>query len=338
LMQRLSKLPNVTGVGGINDFPIGPGWFANGQFLEMSRPDEFQSFEDFQKLKPENVKQRSGYAGYRVATEDYFRVMGIPLLRGRWFEAADGPDAPHVAVISKSLAEAKWPGQDPIGRFVQFGNMDGDMRGLRIVGIVGDVREGSLENEPEPLFYGNVRQRTGSRFSIIVRGTDAPGANLAAQQIVRELNPQLPVVTRTVQGEVDRTLSGRRFSLILIGVFGTAALVLATMGLYGVISYVVAQRTREIGIRMALGADTASLIRVVVGRGAVLALTGIAIGLASALALTRTLEGFLFGVTPADPIALASVVGLIGGAVLIASYLPARRALRVAPVITLRTD
>ncbi|MEX2283060.1 MAG: ABC transporter permease [Gemmatimonadota bacterium] len=340
LMNQLRRLPGVTGVGGINDFPLGGTWYANGQFIEMTRPDELTSWDDYRKLKPEDLKQRAALAGFRVASEDYFQVMGIPLIRGRLFQPTDGPDAPHVAVISQALAKLKWPNQDPIGRFIQFGNMDGDLRAFRIVGIVGDVREISLERAPEPLFYGSARQRSGAAtsFSIVVGGTDAAAANLAAQQMVRQLDPQLPVVVRTFQEKVDRTLSGRRFSLTLIGVFGSAALILATMGLYGVISYVVAQRTREIGIRIALGASARSLVSVVVGRGATLALVGIAIGLAAALTLTRLLEGLLFGVTAADPIALASVIGLIASAVIVASYLPARRALRVAPIITLRSD
>jgi predicted permease len=338
LMNQLRRLPGVTGVGGINDFPLGGTWYANGQFIEMTRPDEFTSWEDFRKLKPEEVKQRSALAGFRVASEDYFRVMGIPLIRGRLFEETDGPDAPHVAVISQSLAELKWPNQDPLGRFVQFGNMDGDLRAFRVVGIVADVREISLEFPPTPLFYGSARQRAASRFSIVVGGTDAPAANLAAQRMVRQMDPQLPVVVRSMQEKVDRTLSGRKFGMTLISVFGSAALILATMGLYGVISYVVAQRTREIGIRIALGANSRNLVGVVVGRGATLAALGIAIGLAAALSMTRLLEGLLFGVTAADPIALASVIGVIASAVLVASYLPARRALRVAPIITLRSD
>src|SRR5690606_13615495 len=142
------RLPGVTGVGGINDFPLGGGWFANGMFLEMNAPDEIDSFEAFQSLSESEIEARAGFAGYRIATEDYFDVMGIPVIRGRTFERSDVEDAPHVAVIRETLARQKWPDRDPIGRYIQFGNMDGDVRGLRVVGIVGDVREGSLEAEP----------------------------------------------------------------------------------------------------------------------------------------------------------------------------------------------
>ena len=340
IMAQLRRLPGVTAVGGVNDYPLGAGWFANGQFIEMSRPDEITSYDDLAKLSEAEVKRRAGMAGYRVASEQYFRAMGIRVIRGRSFEESDGPDAPHVAVISESLAKSKWPDLDPIGRFVQFGNMDGDVRGFRIVGIVSDVRENSLENAPQLLFYGSSRQRVGSAssFNVVVRGTNSPEAIQAAQRIVRQVDPQVPVVVRSAQDLFDQTLAGRRFSLILLGVFSVTALVLATMGLYGLISYVVSQRTREIGIRQALGAEVGDLLRVVVGRGALLAAIGIAVGLIASLMLGRVVQGMLYGVGATDPVALLGVVGLIGGSVLVASYLPARRALRVAPIITLRSD
>jgi ABC-type antimicrobial peptide transport system permease subunit len=261
-------------------------------------------------------------------------------VRGRLFEPGDGPDAPHVAVISESMASARWPDRDPIGRFIQFGNMDGDRRGFRIVGVVSDVREISLENAPAPLFYASARQRPGaaSRFTIVVSGTDSPETSQAVQRIVRRLDPQLPVAIATAQSALDRSLSTRRFSLMLLGVFSAAALVLATMGLYGIMSYVASQRTREIGIRIALGADKATLVRVVIGRGATLAAVGILVGLISAWMLSRLVQGMLYGVAASDPIAIVGVVLLIGSAVTVASYLPARRALRVAPIITLRSD
>jgi putative ABC transport system permease protein len=340
MMEQLRHLPGVTAVGGVNDYPLGAGWFANGQFIEMTRPDEISSYDELNKLGEAEIKRRAGMAGYRVASEEYFKAMGIRVLRGRTFEESDGPDAPHVAVISESLAKAKWPDLDPIGRFVQFGNMDGDVRGFRIVGIVTDVRENSLEIAPQPLFYGSSRQRVGSAssFNIVVRGTNSPEAMQVAQRIVRQVDPELPVAVRSAQDLFEQTLAGRRFSLILLGVFSVTALVLATMGLYGLISFVVAQRTRELGIRQALGAEAGDLLRVVVGRGAILAAIGVAVGLVAAFMLGRVVQGMLYGVAATDPIALLSVVGLIGAAVLIASYLPARRALRVAPIITLRSD
>jgi putative ABC transport system permease protein len=338
IMQRLAQVPGVAAVGGVNDFPLGGGWFPNGTFVEMTRPDELKSYDDFRKIRDD--KSRLGTANYRVASEGYFRAMGIPLVKGRTFEATDAPDGQHVAVISESLAKTKWPNQDPIGKYIQFGNMDGDLRAFRIVGIVGEVREINVEVPPSPTFYGFYKQRVNAagRFNIVAHGTDRPEAIATAQRIVRELDPELPVVVRTVSDAFGQSVSGRRFNLILIGVFSIAALVLATMGLYGVISYLVAQRTREIGIRLALGATSTDLGRMVLGHGAMLALVGTVVGLAGAFWLKSIISGLLFGVGMLDPVAIAGVIGLIGAAALTASYLPARRAMRVAPVITLRSE
>jgi putative ABC transport system permease protein len=337
LIARLRQLDVVSEVALINDFPLGGRFYANGQFFEMTRPDEFQSYDEIRKLG-EQAKARAGFAGFRIASEDYFRVMGIPLIRGRVFEESDGPDAPHVAVISESLAKTKWPGQDPIGRFIQFGNMDGDRRGFRIVGIVGDVREISPEAVPGPLFYGYYQQRVTSRFSVVLRTAPIAPLGELLQQTVRELNPDVPVQARRIEDAFDRSLAGRRFSLVLIAVFGVSALLLAMLGIYGLIAYLVAQRTKEIGIRMALGASSRDLLRLIVGKGLTLAVVGTSVGVVSALALAKLVEGLLYGVTAYDPVAFGSVIALTLIAVLIASYVPARRALKIAPVDSLRAS
>jgi putative ABC transport system permease protein len=337
LLTRLRSLPGVQNVGLVSSYPLGGGNFPNGQFIEMTRADELPSLEAFRNLGPE-AKARAGLAGFRIASDGYFAAMGIRLIRGRLFEESDGPDAPHVAVISESLAATKWPDQDALGRYIQFGNMDGDLRGFRVVGIVSDVREISPETLPGPLFYGYYRQRMASRFTVVVRTDAAPALAPAAGQIVRALDPELPLQIRTVEEALDRALAGRRFSLTLIGVFSAAALILATLGIYGLISYLVAERTREIGIRLALGAESADVLRLVLGKGVMLAVTGIGVGLAAALGLTRLLEGMLFGITATDPVAFATVTAVTMVAVLVASYLPARRAMRVAPVIAMRAE
>ena len=337
LIARLRALPGADDAGLINEFPIGPGYFSNGQFLELSHPDEVQNFEDFAKLGS-TVADRAGFAAYRVASAGYFTAMGIPLVRGRLFDEADGPDAPHVAVISESLAKTKWPDRDPIGRFVQFGNMDGDLRAFRVIGVVGDVREISPESPPGPIFYGHYRQRPVSRFSLVVRASAASRLAAAARTEVRALEPQAPLHIRPVEEALDAALEGRRFSLVLIGVFGVAALVLAALGIYGLVSYLVAQRTREIGIRLALGADARDVLRLVVGAGARLAAIGLALGLIGAFAATRSLQGMLFGIEATDPVAFAAVVALTMGTVLAACYVPARRAMGLPPSIALRAD
>jgi putative ABC transport system permease protein len=337
LLAELKRLPGVEQAGLISAFPLGGGNFVNGRFLEMTRPDELKSFDDVARLGDE-AKARAGMAGYRIASEEYFRAMDIPLVRGRLFQESDGPDAPHVAVISQSLANAKWPDQDPIGRFVQFGNMDGDLRGFRIIGIVGDVRELSPESLPGPIFYGYYRQRLASRVSVVVRTQSPASLGASARQIARAVDPDMPVQVRTVDDAFDRALAGRRFSLVLIAVFSACALVLATLGIYGLMAYLVSQRTREIGIRLALGAESTDVLRLVVGRGMTLAIAGIGAGLAASLWLTQLLEGMLFGVTRTDPVAFAGVMALTLVAVLLASYIPAARALGIAPAEALRAE
>ena len=336
-MTQLSAIPGVESAGLTNTVPLGGAFFANGQFIEMTRVDEIQSLDDRTRLG-DQLKTRVGFAGYRVASEGYFSTMGIPLVRGRLFDERDGPDAPHVAVVSESLAATKWPNQDPIGRFVQFGNMDGDLRGFRIVGVVGDVREISPETPPGPLFYAYYRQRMATRFSIVLRTAMAASIAPSARQVARQIDPELPVQIRTIEDAFDRAVEGRRFSLTLIVVFSVTALLLATLGIYGLISYLVAERAREIGIRLALGAESNDVLRLVVGRGVLLALVGLAGGIAAALGLTRLLKGMLFEVTATDPPAFVIVVIATLTSVLAASYLPARRAMRVTPVEAMRAE
>jgi predicted permease len=341
LLERLRALPGTTSAGIINDFPIGGVNYANGQFLEMSTPDEIGTFEQYRALAPADINARSGNAGYRIASQGYFDAMGIKVIRGRGFEPGDGAGAPQVALISESLAKTKWGGRDPLGRYIQFGNMDGDMHGLRIVGVVSDVREFGPEALPAPLLYADYRQRPASisSFSAIIRGPAPESIRRSVGQILHDLDPQIPVVTRTMAETIDRTFAGRRFSLLIIGMFSIVALILATLGLYGVISYLVAQRTREIGIRTVLGAPKTMLMRLVLSKAAALALFGTVLGIAGALGFTRLLKGLLFGsVSTTDPASFAGVIATIALAVLAATAVPVRRALRISPMMALRDE
>ncbi|MBV9773354.1 MAG: FtsX-like permease family protein, partial [Gemmatimonadetes bacterium] len=336
LMRRLRAIPGVAEVGGVNDFPLG-GNYSNGTFLVLSRPDEVSSFEDFGRL----AKEQTGNNGaeYRVASEGYFRAMGIPLLRGRGFGPGDGPDAPHVALVSRSLARMRWPGEDPIGKLVQFGNMDGDLHPFTIVGVVGDIREAAVDAEPHPTLYGFSRQRTRSlsHFHVVMQGPIAPAAMIApARRILREMAPEVPPAFRTLDEVFAASLADRRFSLLLLATFGGVALLLAMLGIYGVVSYLVAQRTREIGIRMAFGARAGDVARLVVRHGAALAGAGIGVGLLAALAIERLVAGMLYGVSATDPAAFAGVALLLAAVALSASWIPARRATRVDPMVALR--
>jgi predicted permease len=337
LLARLRALPGVTHAALTNAFPFGKGQFANGMFIEMTRPDEIATREQFVFDAPQ-FKSRTGEAEFRAVGPGYFEAMEIPLVRGRLFDASDAPGRPHVAVISRSLAERQWPGRDPIGRFLQFGNMDGDLTGLRVVGIVGDVRELSPETQPGPMIYVNARQRpaTTSTFSVIVRGPDRRTLAEPVRRIMREILPDSPYELSTVTAGLDRAVGSRRFNLWLIGAFAAAALGLAMLGVYGLVAYAVSQRAREMGIRVALGAEPSSLVRLVLGRTAALTLAGSAAGLVLALLASGAVRGMLFGVTPGDPRVLVSVVAIMLAAALAASYLPARRILKQAPSRALR--
>ena len=339
ITARISALPGVAAVGGVNAFPLTGGNLANGTFIVMSRPDEQLDLSQLPSLMKD--ASRTGDAEFRVAGPGYFKAMQIPVIRGRTFEDRDGPDAPHVGVISASLAKAKWPNEDPIGKIIQYGNMDGDMHPFAVIGIVGDVREASLADQPRPTFYANYRQRPrpAGDFYFVVSGSAPPESIIpAARRIVAELRPDVPPRFRTIETVVSQSVADRRFVLLLVGVFGAAAMLLATLGVYSVIAYVVTQRRQEIGVRVALGARSGDVLRMVLRQGFTLAFFGIAIGTVLALFVARLLSRFLFGVAPNDPVAFGGVIVVLTGVALLASYVPALRATRVDPMTALRNS
>ena len=337
VIARLRRQPGVTGVGLINDFPLGGGGGANGTFIEMTRPDEITSFAQFDLTNP-RLKAMSGSAEYRQVSGDYFTAMGIRLLEGRHIRDSDSPASAHVAVISQSLAATQWPGRSALGRWVQFGNMDGDLRAIRIVGVVGDVREVTPEAQPQPTLYVSARQRPAkaARSSLIVRGPASVTLGDTARRIVREIDAEVPVTIRTVSATLDTALGSRRFTLWLVAAFGGAALALAMIGVYGLVAYTVSLRTREMGIRLALGAEPRSLVWLVVKRGALLAVIGGVAGIAIARLASGALEGLLYGVTAADPATIAATAAFMMAASMAATYAPARRIFKQSPGKTLR--
>jgi len=323
LLERFGQLPGVAAVGGINALPLA-GAGTSGTFLIDNNPEAH------------------GQAGYRVASAGYFAAMSIPLLRGRLFDRGDTVNSPHVAVISRSLARRYWPNDDPIGKRIQFGNMDTDKRFLHVVGVVGDVRN-ALDTEAGPMVYAYSLQRPQwwqvSSLSIVVRGRNQPQALIPAMRAaVEALRPDVPLRFRTLDQVFSSSLDGRRFTIALFGVFAAVALLIAAIGVYGVMAYTVTQRTHEIGIRMALGAQGADVLRLSLGQGMRLAVTGVAMGLLAAFALTRLMKGLLFGVEATDPLTFAVIALLLMIVALLACWFPARRATKVDPMVALRRE
>ncbi|HEY6804339.1 MAG TPA: ABC transporter permease [Pyrinomonadaceae bacterium] len=321
LMQRLAATPGMVASGVISDLPL-TGGGPDGTFLINNNP------------------AKKGNADYRLASAGYFSALSLPLLRGRMFDSSDAPNAPHAAVVSQSLAQKYWPNEDPIGQTIQFGNMDGDLRLLHIVGVVGDIHDYGVDQPPVPTVYGNALQRLPSSSYTVVARSQAGVSSLvpAMREAVRGIDPQLPLKFQTLDQVFSSSLDRQRFSLVIASVFGVAALVLAAMGIYGVTSYAVAQRTQEIGIRMALGAQMKDVLKLVLRNALGLVLVGAGLGLIGAYVATRLMSTLLFGITPTDLFTFVAVPLLLFVVALIASVIPARRATKVDPLVALRYE
>jgi putative ABC transport system permease protein len=336
LIDRLKQLPGMREVGATSGLPM-DGGLPDGMFLLMTQKDLPTTLSGLGPLFQQ--KERIGIADFCVATDGYFSALGIPLIRGRMFDDRDGANLPHVAVVSESLARQRWPNQDPIGHTIQFGNMDGDLRLLTIVGIVGDTHVYGLDAPPRPTVYVNLFQRPRAAVTVTML-SDAEMASVApaAREILKDLDPEIPSRFRTFSQIYSASLGSRRFNVILIGFFGITALLLATAGVFGVMAYSVSRRTREIGVRVALGAGSGSVLRMILGQGMRTIFIGVAIGIIGSLVLTRTVTSLLFGVTATDPLTFGGVTLLLVAAALLACYIPARRATRVDPTVALRYE
>jgi|CZKS01.1.fsa_nt_gi putative ABC transport system permease protein len=323
VLENVQSLPMVRSAGVTNQLPL-------------DTSDEPRT--DFTIVGRAPLPSGQGYlADYRNASPDYFRAMGIPLLKGRVFTDQDKADRPLVVIINETLARRYWPdGGNPIGQRLRLGP-----RFIpEIVGIVGDVKNSALNQQTTPAMYTSYLQIPEMKMSLVVRAEGDP-ANMirAVEKQVWAVDKDQPMYKiRTMEQVVGESQSSSRFTLAVLAIFAAVAMGLAAVGIYGVISYTVTQRTREIGIRIALGAERSDVLRLVVGQGTVLAVSGVAVGLGGALALTRVMRNLLFGVSATDPLIFAGAALFLAAVAMLASYIPARRAMRVDPMVSLRCE
>lgn len=319
VVERVGALPGVQGAATVSYLPLSGISATSGFQVEGV---------------PAAPGDRNG-AEYRGISPDYFRVMGIRVLRGRGLTADEVERAAPVVVVNRTLAERFWPGRDPVGRRISFAGP-----WVTVVGVAEDVRLATLNEKPYPQVYAPYTDRAPAAMTLMVRTAGDPAAATAAvRRAIRGIDPSVVADEALAMDEVvHRSVWQQRLFGGLFTSFAAIALLLAVTGVYGVIAYSVSQRTHEIGVRMALGARPERIVRMVVGQGATLAAIGVGIGLVGAFAVTRVLGSLLYGVSPTDPVAFAGTTLLLAGAALAASWIPARRAVRVDPMVALRQD
>ena len=325
LLAELEGAAGVVDAGVLSDLPLS-GSGSNGRLGISGGPEPHTDAE------------------YRVATGGAFHALGIPVLRGRVFDERDRADSTHVAVVNRALAERAWPGESPLGKRINSGGMERDFGPddwATVVGVVGDVRDRSLARPPEPTVYMNALQRPArtATGTLVVRSGGAPEAVAgAARAAVLRVDTDVPTAVASMQRVIWRSVAERRFSASLLGAFAFLALVLSAVGIYGVVAYTVGRRRRELGIRLALGASPADVRRGVVIDSLVPVAAGLAVGTAGAVAASRVLRSLLYEVEPTDSLTFVAVVGVLGLAAFLASWLPARETVRIDPVETLRAE
>jgi putative ABC transport system permease protein len=337
LLTQLRALPGVEAAGGISSPPLA-GNRTNGTFVTMQRPEEIA---DYAALRTAYLDpSRRGFAEFRLTSDGYFEALGIALVRGRFFDARDGAGSPHVAIVSRSLADAQWPGQDPLGKLIQFGGMDGDLTAFTVIGVAADVYDYGVDSVPRPTFYASYRQRQGhlASFWVAVKAADPAALIPAARRVVRDLDPELPPEFGLASDVYADTFAARRLNLVILGTFGGAALLLALVGIYGAVSFAVARRTREIGLRLALGAPAATVVRAVMARSFAVVGAGLVAGAVAAIAASNLVSSMLHGVPPHDLFTYAAATVALSLGAALAAWWPARRAAAVDPNVALRQE
>jgi putative ABC transport system permease protein len=327
LLERLRALPGVDAAGMISDLPLSGSEEIEGLVIE-GRP------------RPRQLSE-TPLADFRQASPGYFEALGVRLIRGRAFAESDGDKAPRVAVVDETMVRTYFPGTDGIGKRFRLGNFDDAKEPwITIVGVVGNVRNSGLHVEPRPQVYVPQAQRPTSSQYFVLRAKRDPGTLVAdARAAVLAIDRDQPVARVLPMARVvSESMAGRRFNMVLLGVFAVLALVLAAVGIYGITSYSVAQRTREMGLRMALGAQPWTVLRLVLREAGWLALIGLAAGLVLAFAATRVMASLLFNTGATDPATFASVAAALALVSLFAAWVPGRRATRVDPMVAMRSD
>jgi predicted permease len=322
-LENLEHLPGVTSAGGVSSLPLS-NMMSWGPVTVEGR------------VLPPGEKFIN--ADERVVTGHYFETMQIPLLKGRFFNEQDTSDKPPVILVDEFMAQQLWPNQNPLGKRISFGDLAAAPVWATVVGVVGRIKQETLDSDSRIAFYLPQSQYISRLLNLVVRTTTAPASlTSAVNHQLHEVDRDLPLYgVVTMDQRVAASLARRRFTAVLLSLFAGFALALATIGIYGVMAYLVSQGTREIGIRMALGATQPTVLRLVVKQGMTLALSGVAIGLVAALAFARLVSGLLYGVKSTDPLTFTLVAVLLTIVALIASYIPARRATRIDPMVSLR--
>jgi len=318
-----------------------PGVVSAGASFGLPLSDTNFSLSFTVEGRPEPPPDDEPHAQIRLASADFFKTMGIRLLRGRNIGPEDRFDSPPVLVVSEELAHRYFPNEDALGKRLHTGwHEEGHEMGGEVVGIVSNVKQLALTKDAVPTVYAAADQFPFSEISFVVSSTTSTASLAPAiRGVVHELDPNLPVYDlRPLSDLVDGALAQSRFYLTLLASFAGSALLLAAVGLYGVIAYAVQQRSREIGVRMALGASAATVLRMVVREGIGMAAMGVVLGLAGAAALTRLLQTLLFGVTATDPVTFVAVAAVLTLVTIAASLIPARRAAAIDPQRALRMD